>query len=340
MATIETEINFDDQTSSINVISQYLEDLRPIKLLGAKPELETAKQRALGWEVKAQLEPLVISGEATARQREDYLRARIDVDKATTDLTEKNLRLPVNIAKKYRGRGVAFLDLIQEGNIGLMRAVEKFDYRRGFRFSTYASWWIKQTITRAIADHGRSVRLPVHVGERVNQLQEVQIMLTQHYGREPTDGEAAEHLDWDVKTVQTTKKAQLRPYSLDMRVGESETVTLADLIEDPESKTRLEKVEEEVDRSIDGVRIEGLLAELSDREQKVIRLRWLGDSYRTLEDVSEEMGVTHERIRQIEAQAFIRMRVIEANQRIFNGSLVNGHGNGVDQERKVKVKKE
>jgi RNA polymerase primary sigma factor len=286
---------------SADLVRVYLREIGRVALLTAEQEVELARRIEAG----VFAAELLASGERAEITR-DLEAVRADGDRAKAHLVEANLRLVVSIAKRYAGRGLPLLDLVQEGNLGLIRAVEKFDYTKGYKFSTYASWWIRQAISRAVADQARTIRVPVHMVETVNRLLRTQRQLAQDLGREPTDEDLARHLDLPVERIQELRRLAMEPVSIHTPVGEDEGSELGDLIEDAESP-------EPVDVVSSGMlagHIEAVLACLGERERQVVRLRYgLTDGNpHTLEEVGQAFGVTRERVRQIEAKSLAKLR--------------------------------
>lgn len=265
-------------------VRMYLKEIGRVPLLTAEEEIELAKR--------------IEQGDEEAKRR----------------LAEANLRLVVSIAKRYVGRGMLFLDLIQEGNMGLIKAVEKFDYDKGFKFSTYATWWIRQAITRAIADQARTIRIPVHMVETINKLIRVQRQLLQEYGREPTPEEVAKEMDFTPEKVREILKIAQEPVSLETPIGEEDDSHLGDFIEDHDALAPSEAAAYELLKE----QLEDVLDTLTDREENVLRLRFgLDDGRtRTLEEVGKVFGVTRERIRQIEAKALRKLRHPSRSKRL------------------------
>ncbi|MGQ9598659.1 MAG: RNA polymerase sigma factor RpoD [Anaerolineae bacterium] len=296
----------DVDLSAIDVddsISLYLKEIGRIPLLTAEQEVALAKRMEAGRMAKRRLSK---DGRLSAEERERLRELVKDGKAAQEHLIKANSRLVVSVAKKYVGRGVPFLDLIQEGNIGLIRAVKKFDYRRGYKFSTYATWWIRQAVTRAIADQGRTIRVPVHMYEQINRLARVSRQLVQELGRDPTVEEIAEELGVNPKKVERTIKVSQRPLSLEMPVGEEDDSFLGDFIEDSEAPSPTDQASQQLLRD----QLNDIFVSLSPREVRILQLRFgLVDGYSyTLEEVGKKFGVTRERIRQIEAQALGRLR--------------------------------
>lgn len=290
--------------SSDDTVGLYLKEMARVPLLTTEEEVDLAKRLEAGNEARAELARL--NGTIGDDLRRE-LEATIEDGKAARDhLIKANTRLVVSIAKKYMGRGVHFLDLIQEGNLGLMKAVEKFDYRRGYRFSTYATWWIRQTITRAIADQGRTIRVPVHMSDRIRRLYKTARQLEQEHGRKPTPEEIALRMDLEPRKVQWMLKVSWRPMSLERPVGEEEDSELGSFIEDLTTPTPTQSAYQNLLRE----KVEEVLGTLSAREARILRLRFglqNGRSY-TLEEVGQKFGLTRERIRQIEGKALRRLR--------------------------------
>lgn len=309
------DLSVPEGVSVEDPVRMYLKEIGKVPLLSADEEIELAQKMEAG-SVAVEKIPLLKErlAETGDEQEKEEIQAEIkalqlDVDRgsdAKKRLAEANLRLVVSIAKRYVGRGMLFLDLIQEGNLGLIKAVEKFDYRKGYKFSTYATWWIRQAITRAIADQARTIRIPVHMVETINKLIRVSRQLLQELGREPTPEEIAEEMKMPVERVREILKISQEPVSLETPIGEEEDSNLGDFIKDdnvpvPADAATFTLLKEQ---------LEEVLGTLTEREQKVLTLRFgLEDGRaRTLEEVGKEFNVTRERIRQIEAKALRKLR--------------------------------
>ena len=308
------DLSVPDGISIEDPVRMYLKEIGKVPLLTAEEEIDLARKMEAGAVAKEKIslleKRLDSSDEKEAAELREEIRSQqgmLDAgDVAKKRLAEANLRLVVSIAKRYVGRGMLFLDLIQEGNLGLIKAVEKFDYRKGYKFSTYATWWIRQAITRAIADQARTIRIPVHMVETINKLIRVSRQLLQELGREPTPEEIAEEMNLPVERVREILKISQEPVSLETPIGEEEDSHLGDFIQDdnvpvPADAAAFTLLKEQL--------VE-VLGTLTEREQKVLRLRFgLDDGRaRTLEEVGKEFNVTRERIRQIEAKALRKLR--------------------------------
>lgn len=306
---VEDELSDDDDLDDYDVngmlsndaVGLYLKEMARVPLLNTEEEINLAKRLEAGDECgrKLRKDPQHKKAHEWQMKCDDGMDAREHLIKANT-------RLVVSIAKKYMTRGVPFLDLIQEGNLGLMKAVEKFDYRRGYRFSTYATWWIRQTITRAIADQGRTIRVPVHMSDRIRRLYRVARQLEQEYGRKPTPDEIAKEMQCEPRKVQWMLRVSWQPLSLEHPVGEDEDSELGNFIENDSELTPAQSAHDNLLRE----KIEEVLSTLTPREARILRLRFglqNGRCY-TLEEVGQKFGLTRERIRQIEGRALRRLR--------------------------------
>jgi RNA polymerase primary sigma factor len=297
-------------------VRMYLKEIGRVPLLTGPEEVDLARRIESGVQARERLEDLESGGLSGVSAEELRLLrlAERDGDDATQALIQANLRLVVSIAKRYVGRGMLFLDLIQEGNLGLMRAVEKFDYTKGFKFSTYATWWIRQAITRAIADQARTIRIPVHMVETINKVVRVQRQMMQDLEREPTVEELAAKVDMTPARVREIQRISQDPLSLDSPVGEEDDSNLGDFIEDHLAEAPAEAAA----RTLLNAAVLSALDDLSDREKQVVRLRFgLEDGQaRTLEEVGREFGVTRERIRQIESKTLAKLRHPQRSQKL------------------------
>ncbi len=319
------EDNLEDVPKGVAVddpVRMYLKEIGKVSLLSAEEEMDLAQAMEAGKKIKdeiADLERRLAKKETkTNRQRLEKLQQKTEIiekgEAAKSKLCEANLRLVVSIAKRYVGRGMLFLDLIQEGNLGLIKAVDKFDWRKGFKFSTYATWWIRQAITRSIADQARTIRIPVHMVETINKQIRVTRQLVQEYGRDPSPEEIAAEMDIPVEKVREISKIAQEPVSLETPIGEEEDSHLGDFIPDDDVPSPAEAAAFSMLKE----QLMEVLSTLTDREQQVLRLRFgLDDGRaRTLEEVGQQFNVTRERIRQIEAKALRKLRHPNRSKRL------------------------
>ena len=320
-SVVEAEIDMDidkiDLSGELGIdtddpVRMYLKEIGKVPLLSADEEIEFAKKMEIGEEAKRKL--IEKGDNISDRERKSLEKKILEGENSKKKPSEANLRLVVSIAKRYVGRGLLFLDLIQEGNLGLIKAVEKFDYSKGYKFSTYATWWIRQAITRAIADQARTIRIPVHMVETINKLIRVSRQLLQEYGREPTPEEIADYMKMDVARVREILKISQEPVSLETPIGEEEDSHLGDFIPDENVPIPVEAATQTLLKE----QLDEVLGTLTEREERVLRLRFGFDDgkARTLEEVGKEFNVTRERIRQIEAKALRKLR-----QRSRSGKL-------------------
>jgi len=310
-AKARREVDLALKAPTNDPVRMYLKEIGRVALLTAQEEVDLAKRIEAGVLATDKLES---NGKLADEKLRELRWEQRDGARAKRHLVEANLRLVVSIAKRYVGRGMAFLDLIQEGNLGLIRAVEKFDYEKGFKFSTYATWWIRQAITRAIADQARTIRIPVHMVETINKLVRIQRQLLQDLGREPTAAEIAEQMELSPEKVREIQKISQEPVSLETPVGEEEDSNLGDFIEDSDAPVPLERASFKLLQE----QLETVLHTLSNREKQVIEMRFgLKDGQpRTLEEVGKTFGVTRERIRQIESKTLSKLRHPSRSQKL------------------------
>ncbi|WP_375475523.1 RNA polymerase sigma factor [uncultured Jatrophihabitans sp.] len=296
-----------EMTASADSVRAYLKQIGKVALLNAEEEVDLAKRIEAGLYAAERIRQAEESGEKLVLQMRRDLRWIVrDGERAKNHLLEANLRLVVSLAKRYTGRGMAFLDLIQEGNLGLIRAVEKFDYTKGYKFSTYATWWIRQAITRAMADQARTIRIPVHMVEVINKLGRIQRELLQDLGREPTPEELAKEMDITPDKVLEIQQYAREPISLDQTIGDEGDSQLGDFIEDSEAIVAVDAVSFTLLQD----QLQSVLQTLSEREAGVVKLRFgLTDGQpRTLDEIGQVYGVTRERIRQIESKTMSKLR--------------------------------
>jgi RNA polymerase primary sigma factor len=300
--TYEKKIALADYFDPKDPVSLYFREVNKVPLLNHDEEISLAKRVEAGREARS----ILAKGPVSEKEKAELQKLIDDGWAAREHLITANFRLVISVAKKYLGRGVPFLDLIQDGNIGLIRATKKFDYRRGHRFSTYATWWIRQAISRGVADHGRTIRLPVHLGDQINRLWRETHRLTQELGREPTIEELAQALDLEPKKVEELMKFAQRPLSLELPSNDEDEIELSDYTPDQIIPPPVDSVNEKIMQE----HVKQVLTTLPPREARILQLRYglLDGKSRTLGEVGRKMGVTRERVRQIEAQALRRLR--------------------------------
>src|SRR3954451_1284 len=309
---VTTEVSAERESESFSeALPLYLQEIGRVPLLTGAAEVELAMAIEAGSGAAQQLK------DGTRRPTDELERLADVIDRgnlARRRLVESNLRLVVSVARRYMNRGIPLGDLIQEGNIGLMRAVEKFDYRRGFKFSTYATWWIRQAVSRALADHSRTIRVPVHMVETINRYVRLSSSLQQDLGREATIDEIAKAMEVTPERVREIIRILPQPMSLESSVGEEQDATLADFVEDE----NLPDMDEAASRLMLRLQVESVLNTLSPRERRVVELRFglEGDRLYTLSEIGQELGVTRERIRQIETKALRKLRHPSRSQRL------------------------
>ncbi|MDY5785969.1 MULTISPECIES: sigma-70 family RNA polymerase sigma factor [unclassified Corynebacterium] len=309
--------NQTNDNPSADLVRVYLNGIGKTALLDAEEEVELAQQIEVGLYAQHLLDDPEV--QLTRARKRDYKILAKQGRKARAHLLEANLRLVVSLAKRYTGRGMPLLDLIQEGNLGLIRAMEKFDYAKGFKFSTYATWWIRQAITRGMADQSRTIRLPVHLVEQVNKLSRIRREMYQSLGREPTNEELSEESGIEESKIEMLLRQSRDPVSLDMPVGADEEAPLGDFIEDAEATD----AEDAVVSALRHDDIQDIINGLEEREQDVIRLRYgLDDGVpRTLDQIGRQFGLSRERVRQIEREVMAKLRVGDRAERLRDYAL-------------------